>query len=206
MRQNWADKNVYPIMNLRSPPHRRLALPSPRNVNENISVRWTFKRGDILDEAADVLVCSANVFLNLSGGVGGAILLRYGDAMQRELHEWLERQSRRFAERGEVVATSPCGTPYRAVLHAVAVNGFYESSPEIVRQVIRASLERAASMGAHRVALTALATGYGRMPMNSFAAAVKPLLAAEWPPVEEVIICVTNAGDRDALAGDLGNT
>lgn len=46
-------------------------------------MRWTLKSGDILDEPADVLVCSANVFQNLSGGVGGAILLRYGDAVQR---------------------------------------------------------------------------------------------------------------------------
>jgi hypothetical protein len=45
-----------------------------------LSMKWTVKSGNILDENADVLICSANVFLNLSGGVGGAILLRCGDA------------------------------------------------------------------------------------------------------------------------------
>ena len=39
---------------------------------------WTLKRGDILAEQADALVCSANVLLNLSGGVGGEILLSRG--------------------------------------------------------------------------------------------------------------------------------
>jgi hypothetical protein len=38
---------------------------------EDTIVRWTVKCGDILDEPADVLICSANIFLNLSGGVGG---------------------------------------------------------------------------------------------------------------------------------------
>lgn len=111
-------------------------LPSTRSCSENETVRWIVKWGDILDEPADVLICSANVFLNLSGGVGGAILLRYGDSMQRELHEWLARQNRKFAERGELIATSSCGTPYKVVLHAVAVNGFYESSPQIVRELV----------------------------------------------------------------------
>ena len=33
-------------------------------------MRWTIKHGNILNEPADVLICSANPFLNLSGGVG----------------------------------------------------------------------------------------------------------------------------------------
>jgi hypothetical protein len=52
-------------------------------------MRWTVTHGDILDVPADVLVCSANVWLNLSGGVGGTILLRHGPAMQDQLHRWL---------------------------------------------------------------------------------------------------------------------
>jgi O-acetyl-ADP-ribose deacetylase (regulator of RNase III) len=167
---------------------------------EDTIVRWTVKCGDILDEPADVLICSANVFLNLSGGVGGAILLRYGDAMQRELHDYLARQNRKFVRRGELVTSSPCGTPYKAVLHAVAVDGFYQSSPEIVREMVSSSLVRAAGLGARRVALTALATGYGRMSMKDFAAGIKPLLKTEWPPVAQVSICVRNATDCKTLS------
>ena len=164
-------------------------------------MRWTVKSGDILDEPADVLVCSANVFLNLSGGVGGAILLRYGDAMQRELHESLARNGKRFAQRGDIVVTSPCGTPYTAIVHAVAVDGFYQSSPEAVRRLVEASLDRAAAMGARRVALTALATGFGRMSMRDFAGAIEPLAGREWPPIEEVVVCVRNSSDAEVLRG-----
>lgn len=171
---------------------------------ESRGMRWTAKAGDILDEPADVLVCSANVFLNLSGGVGGAILLRYGDAMQRELHETLARSGKRFALRGDLIVVSPCGTPYKAVIHAVAVDGFYQSSPEVVRGLVEASLDRAAAMGARRVALTALATGYGRMSMGDFAGAIEPLVGREWPPGEEVVICVRNLAESRILAGAIG--
>src|SRR5687767_7037160 len=138
-------------------------------------MRWRIHVGDLLDVPADVLVCSANVFLNLSGGVGGEILLRHGDAMQRELHVLLAGFGQRFMAQGEIVETAPHGLPFKAVLHAVAVDGFYRSSPEIVRDLITRSLQRAASRGAQRVALTALATGFGRMSMAAFAEAIAPL-------------------------------
>jgi O-acetyl-ADP-ribose deacetylase (regulator of RNase III) len=149
----------------------------------SIAMRWTLTHGDILDVPADVLVCSANVWLNLSGGVGGAIPLRHGDAMQRELHRWLADHGRRHAEPGTVVATGPHGLPVAAVLHAVAVDGFYESSPERVRGCITTSLQMAGHLGAIRVALTALATGFGRMSLADFAAAVVPLRSASCPPI-----------------------
>jgi O-acetyl-ADP-ribose deacetylase (regulator of RNase III) len=158
-------------------------------------MRWTLKCGDILDQSADVLVCSANVFLNLSGGVGGAILLRYGEGMQKELHCILAGQQRRFAQQGEVVITSPCGAPYRAVLHAVAVDGFYQSSTQIVTAVVEKSLIMAASVGAERVALTALATGYGRLSMRQFAEGIAPLIESSFLAIQEVILCVRNDAD-----------
>src|SRR4051795_407916 len=94
-------------------------------------MRWSVKHCDILDEPADVLVCSANPWLNLSGGVGGEVLLRYGPRMQEELHRHLAGRGLRWVPQGEVMACGPCGTPYRAVLHAVAVDCFYGSSPHV---------------------------------------------------------------------------
>jgi len=162
-------------------------------------MRWIIKHGDILDEPADVLICSANVFLNLSGGVGGAILLRYGRSMQDELHRFLTDRQRAHAELGDVVMTSPCDTPYRAVLHAVAVDGFYRSSPEVISRVVTRSLQLAASQGAQRVALTALATGFGRLSFGQFAAGIKPLLIQAFPPIDEVVVCLRSDHDRQEL-------
>src|SRR5262245_20458788 len=111
-------------------------------------MRWSIKPGDILDEPADVLVCSANVWLNLSGGVGGEVLLRYGPQMQQDLHRHLADRGLRCVPQGEVVLCGPCGTPYKAVLHAVAVDCFYGSSPDVVGAVVPRALSLAASLGA----------------------------------------------------------
>src|SRR5262245_10667602 len=90
---------------------KRLALGTP--------MRWQVHQGDLLDVPTDVLVCSANVYLALSGGVGGAFLLRYGPAMQEALQRYLSERGIRHVEQGDVVPMPPCGGPYRAVLHAV---------------------------------------------------------------------------------------
>jgi O-acetyl-ADP-ribose deacetylase (regulator of RNase III) len=166
-------------------------------------MRWTVKHGDILAESADVLVCSSNVYLNLSGGVGGEILLRYGNAMQVELHRFLADRGLRFANPGDVVAASSCGTPFKCVLHAVAVDAFYASSVALVRSTVHRALEMAASIHARRVALTALATGYGRLSMTDFADAIRPLASLRLSPTEDVIICVSSKRDAQELASAL---
>jgi O-acetyl-ADP-ribose deacetylase (regulator of RNase III) len=163
-------------------------------------LQWLVRVGDILDVPADVLICSANVSLNLSGGVGGALLLRYGDAMQRHLREMLTATERQFVSQGDLVETPACRTPYRAVLHAVAVDAFYESNEDVVRSLVRRGLQRAAELGARRVALAALATGYGHLPVEEFAQAVLPLTEVEFPPVEQVTICVRRSSDADAMS------
>lgn len=166
-------------------------------------MRWVLTHGDILDVQADVLVCSANVYLNLSGGVGGEILRRYGDTMQKELHGYLADRNLRFVQPGTVVPTSSCGTPFTAVLHAVAVDGFYQSSPSIIGRVVTTAFEMAAAGGARCVTLTALATGYGRLPMQQFAEGISPLMKAEFPPLSEVVVCVRHESERDELQAAL---
>ena len=80
------------------------------------TMRWRVWHGDILDVPADILICSANVYLTLSGGVGGAFLLRYGPEMQENLRQYLTARGVRHVPRGSVVEMPPCGSPYRAVL------------------------------------------------------------------------------------------
>lgn len=163
-------------------------------------MHWIVKHIDILEEPADVLVCSANPFLTLSGGVGGAFLLRYGDEMQRKLMEFLSGSHRRYVDCGTVVKMPPCGSPYLAVLHAVGVNGFYESSPEVVAAVIRKSLEIAASINACNVALAAIATGYGRLSLEGFADSIRSLMDFRISPITQVAICLECQHQAQELA------
>lgn len=163
-------------------------------------MRWRARHGDILDVAADVLVCSANPFLTLSGGVGGALLLRYGASLQAELNDHLAQRGRRHLERGSIVVTRPPNTPYAAVIHAVAVNGFYESSPEVITDVVRAALRAAAGCGAHVVALTALGTGYGRLSIGQFARGLLHVVSEDFPPISDVVIGVRGADEAPEVA------
>jgi hypothetical protein len=48
----------------------------------------------------------------------------------------------------------------------------------------------AAAKGARKVALTALATGFGRLTLAEFAQAMRPLLRENTSPIEEVVICL----------------
>lgn len=85
-------------------------------------MRWTIKTGNIVDEPAEVLVCSANPHLTLSGGVGADLLARYGPAMQTILQQVVRQRTPHFIPQGEVVSYSDAALPYRAILHAVAID------------------------------------------------------------------------------------
>lgn len=162
-------------------------------------MHWSIHLGDLLDVPADVLVCSANVYLTLSGGVGGAFALRYGTAMQDSLNDYLRQRNIRHVARGTVVTMPSCGSPYQAVLHAVAVDGMYESSPEVVAAVVSDALRQAAALQAQTVALAALATGYGRLTMADFAQALRMVVNLDVPPLKQVVIGLRSKGDTDEL-------
>ncbi len=165
--------------------------------------KWLVKHGNIIDEPADILICSANVSLNLSGGVGADLLGRYGRKMQQELHRAIASRTPRTARLGEVIGYADNSLPYKAILHAVGVDGWYQTTSEIVEQTVRKALLMAGEMGARKVALTALATGFGNLSLEEFAAAIRPLMAVDFSPVSEVCLCLMEDYRASALAGFL---
>lgn len=146
--------------------------------------------GDVFDVAADCLVCSANVFLTLSGGVGGELLRRYGPATQRPLEDYLHLRGLRYVERGAVIETRPPGVPYRLVLHAVAVDGMYDSTPDVVRQVVRQALTCSAAAGCRAVAMPALATGYGHLDFDAFLSGWLAAVGGDVPGLDVVTLAL----------------
>jgi O-acetyl-ADP-ribose deacetylase (regulator of RNase III) len=142
--------------------------------------------GDVLDQAADALVCPADPWLNMSGGVGGAILARGGDSIQSELQSYLVSLGRPVVDAGTVIVTDSGSLPFRQIFHAVAIGPHYDSSIELVRETLELCFERAAALGARSIAMPAVATSYGQLSILSFAKAVAPLIARDWPPLEDV--------------------
>lgn len=111
----------------------------------------------------------------------------------------LAARQTKFVPPGEIVAVPPCGAPYRAIIHAVAIDAFYATSIELVSDVLARSLALAAEHDARRVALAALATGYGRLPMSDFARAVQSMIDRAFPPIEAVVLGIRSPREVDEL-------
>lgn len=166
-------------------------------------LRLVVKTGDALCEPADVLVCSANVFLNLSGGVGGELLRRYGDQMQAPLREFMQSRGIRHVPQGEVVSTPGFSGGFRHILHAVAVDAWYESSPAVVAEVLSKALSRCDALGATKVVLVALATGYGRLSFEDFATGLAAAAVERFGSVRDLCLVVRSVEAAERIAAVL---
>lgn len=131
--------------------------------------------GDVLEAAADVLISTANPWLNLSGGVNGAILSAVGPTIQEELHAYLKSEGISAVPAGTVIQSSSGNLPFECILHAVAIDPFYDSTVDLVRQTLAAALNLAIQTGAKTISTPTLATGYGPMSIADFGTAVAPL-------------------------------
>ena len=151
--------------------------------------------GDVLDAPADVLISTANPWLNMSGGVNGAIRAREPD-IQSELRAHLESVGKTAIPATSVVRTSAGSLPFSHIIHAVAIDPFYDSSQQIVADTLVAAFDLAVSLGAKSIAIPTLATGYGPMTIDVFARAFADSVLGRFP-IETVTIVVRseeNAG------------
>jgi len=170
-------------------------VPDPienREISTVMPLKCLVKVDDVLDEPADVLICPANPWLNLSGGVNGAILMRGGEAVQQELHAHLRNLGCAAVEAGTAIRTGPGPLRVKHIVHVVAIDPFYGSSVELVKQALKAALTTAASLGASKAAMPMLATGYGPLTAEQFGQAAAEVVRDDWPPIEQLTIVVRN--------------
>lgn len=144
--------------------------------------------GDVLDVAADVLISTANPWLNMSGGVNGAIHERE-PSIQSELRAHLQSLGQSAIPAASVVRTSAGALPFSHIIHAVAIDPFYDSSHQIVANTLSAAFELAVALGAESVAMPTLATGYGPMTIEAFARAFADSVVNRFP-IDTVTIVV----------------
>src|SRR5262249_50701488 len=78
---------------------------------------------------------------------------------------------RRSVTPGTVVAAPSCGSPFRVVLHAVAIDAFYDTSTDAIAQAYANAFAEASRMGCRTIASACLACGYGRATPEMFVAA-----------------------------------
>ena len=159
------------------------------------------KTGDLLEEVADVIVSTGNPWLRMSGGVNGAILLQGGESIQDELQAYLRAAGKAAVDPGSVVVTGSGCLKTRKILHAVAIDPFYNTSIELVRATLERALTTSRDLGAKSVAMPTLATGYGRLPVEDFAVALSQAMSADWSPIEHITVVVHKPENADVVRG-----
>lgn len=143
--------------------------------------------GDVLEFPADVLISTANPWLNMSGGVNGAIAERCPE-IQEELHLWLEANYKTAVATGSAVKTSAATLPFDHIIHAVAIDPFYDSSLELVSKTLVAAFGLAIELEAATVSMPTLATGFGPLDVDEFAFAFKKSVLGNFDSVCATIV------------------
>lgn len=134
----------------------------------------SFHAGDITTSTADVMVSTANPSLALTGGIGGRLMEISAPGYQAELDALRARLTAgRPLPRGAIVRASGGGTRFPDILHAVAIDAFYKTNDDVIAGLTERLVLQAQRRGGASVALPALATGYGRVPLPACARAMR---------------------------------
>jgi O-acetyl-ADP-ribose deacetylase (regulator of RNase III) len=161
--------------------------------------------GNIVEVPADVLVSTANPWLQMTGGVNLAIIVRpKGDDVFGELQHYLRATGKKMVEPGTVVCTGPGSLPVKKILHAVSIDPSYDSSVELVARTIVNALSQARQLDARTVTLAALATGFGPLLMEDFATALHEALRLDWAPLETLKVVVKHEEEASKIRAVLG--
>jgi O-acetyl-ADP-ribose deacetylase len=156
--------------------------------------------GNIVDIPADLLISTANPWLQMTGGVNLAIIVRpKGEFVHEELQQYLRSTKKRYVDPGTVVRTGPGSLPVKHILHAVSIDPSYDSSIQLVEDTIVKALTQARELKARIVTLPALATGFGPLSMEEFAIALRQALTRDWSPLETLKVVLKQEADAEKV-------
>lgn len=122
------------------------------------------KLGDLADSKVEAIVNAGNTWLKLGGGVSGVIRDRGGTKIQAELNRIKRGLPTGSVLQGEAVVTSGGDLWARFVIHA-AVVGPEPVTAEIIKKCLTSVFRCASAVGCRSIALPALGTGTGGLPM-----------------------------------------
>ena len=117
-------------------------------------------------ERVDAIVNAANSNLAHGGGLAGAIVARGGAMIQEESDKLAPVAT------GNAAVTSAGTLPCRWVIHAVGPVWGEGDEEASLRSAVRASLDRAAELGATSLALPAISTGIFGYPKKEGTATI----------------------------------
>lgn len=160
-------------------------------------------KDDITDLEVDAFVFYAQSDLTLGSGFGGAIAVRGGASIQKELEQLAP------VAPGEAVVSAAGNLKAQYIIHAVGPK-FQEADTEgKLRTTVLNSLRRAEQVGVERLALPAMGAGYyGIVPAlcaRVMLEVIRNHLEGE-TCIKEVVICVLDTPQYNAFKAQLENT
>jgi O-acetyl-ADP-ribose deacetylase (regulator of RNase III) len=131
-----------------------------------LDVLWA----NIATVPSDALIYSTNARLTLTGGVGAALLARFGIRVQIDLHNHLPGTCRPSAAVGDIIECRIDGGPWRHVFHTIATDELYHTKPDVVRSILRGCPQRCVKAGhVHSITCSPLGAGYADLDVAAFA-------------------------------------
>jgi len=159
-------------------------------------------KDDITDLDVDAFVFYAQSDLALGTGFGGAITVRGGPSIQKELDELAP------VALGEAVVSGAGELKAKHIIHSVGPKFQEEDTEGKLRMTVLNSLRRADEAGVERLALPAMGAGYYGIPSDLCAKVmlevIKSYLEGE-TGIKEVVVCVFDTGQNNAFKAQIEN-
>jgi len=175
------------------------------DVAEGIQINQSVVRlikDDITDIDVDAFVFYAQSDLVLGTGFGGAIGVRGGPSIQKELDELAP------VGIGKAVVSDAGKLKAKHIIHAVGPKFQEEDTEGKLRTTVLNSLRRAEDVLAERLAFPGMGAGYYGIPPDLCARVmlevIKSYLEGE-TGIKEVIICVLDTDQKNAFKAQIEN-
>ncbi len=157
-------------------------------------------KGDVTDLEVDAFVYYAQHDLALGSGFGGAIAVRGGPSVQKELDELGP------LEAGEAVVTAAGNMTVDFIVHAVGPRFREDGIEEKLRVTLDNALQRAEEKGITTIAFPLMGAGYYGIPNDVSArvmvAAIESHLEGE-TGIKEVTVCVFDTPQYESVQAAL---
>jgi O-acetyl-ADP-ribose deacetylase (regulator of RNase III) len=175
-------------------------------VAEAIEVNQTVIRlikGDITALDVDAFVFYAETDLTLGSGFGGAIAVRGGASIQKELEQLAP------VALGEAVVSAAGNLRAQYIIHAVGPKFQEEDTEGKLHTTVINSLRCAEQVGVERLALPAMGAGYYGIAPDLCARVMLEVIKSHLDGttcIREVVVCVLDTPQYDAFKNRLEKT
>lgn len=157
-------------------------------------------KGDITDLDVDAFVFYARSDLTLGSGFGGAIAVRGGPSVQKELETLAP------VAPGEAVVSSAGKLKSRYIIHAVGPKFEEEDMEGKLRRTVLNSLRRAEDIEVERLALPAMGAGYYGIPPSLCSRVMLEVITEHLQAstrLKEIVVCVLDTNQYNAFKNQL---